>query len=201
MKKNGIKNSKGFTLVEIAIVLIVIGLIVVGVLKGSVLIESAKYKSLLKSVTDYQEMVGKFQEKYQALPGDITKSNIGRLLNNSLTNTGGSGNGKIGLSKEETNVWVHLQAAGYLSTDISSGNPKHAFSGNVKIYWDSNVKGERGNWLVLENLPVGIAKRLDRDMDDGKPFTGSVRKKSNACTSGGEYNVNTTDLCQLFIAL
>lgn len=198
MKKNGIKKSKGFTLVEIAIVLIVIGLIVVGVLKGSVLIESAKYKSLLKSVTDYQEMVGKFQEKYNALPGDISTTNIRRLLDNSLT--GGSGNGKIG-GVEISNVWVHLQAAGYLSTDISSGNPKHAFSGNVKIYWDSNVKGKSSNWLVLENLPVAIAWRLDRDMDDGKPFTGSVRKKSNACTSGGEYNINTTDLCAIFIAL
>ena len=43
------RNQSGFTLIEIAIVLVIIGLLLGGVLKGQELINSAKVKNLVKA--------------------------------------------------------------------------------------------------------------------------------------------------------
>ena len=63
-------RQRGFTLIEIAIVLVIIGLLLGGVLKGQELIDSAKVKNL---ATDYKNIpifIYGYQDKFKALPGD-----------------------------------------------------------------------------------------------------------------------------------
>ena len=64
------KNSQsGFTLVEIAIVLVIIGLLLGGVLKGQELINSAKVKNLANDFRTSPFVIYAYQDKFRALPG------------------------------------------------------------------------------------------------------------------------------------
>jgi prepilin-type N-terminal cleavage/methylation domain-containing protein len=64
-------GNYGFTLVELSIVLVIIGLIVGGVLVGKDLIETAKIRSQIVQIKDFNIAVNTFRVKYNALPGDI----------------------------------------------------------------------------------------------------------------------------------
>src|SRR5471032_2104216 len=63
-------RQAGFTLVEIAIVLVIIGLLLGGILKGQEMIVQAKVKN---SITDFSGVSAAYygyQDRYRAIPGD-----------------------------------------------------------------------------------------------------------------------------------
>jgi prepilin-type N-terminal cleavage/methylation domain-containing protein len=64
------RNQSGFTLIEIAIVLVIIGLLLGGVLKGQELINSAKVKNLATDFRNIPVFIYGYQDKFRALPGD-----------------------------------------------------------------------------------------------------------------------------------
>src|SRR5665647_661323 len=64
------RNQSGFTLIEIAIVLVIIGLLLGGVLKGQELINSARVKNLATDFRNIPVFIYGYQDKYKALPGD-----------------------------------------------------------------------------------------------------------------------------------
>ena len=68
------KKEHGFTLVEIAIVLVIVGLILGGVLKGQEMIANAKVRNMIDQATSIQTAVFAFQDRYRALPGDYTRA-------------------------------------------------------------------------------------------------------------------------------
>ena len=101
MKKLGRKHQTGFTLVEIAIVLVIVGLLLGGILKGQELINSAKVKSLANDFRTIPTYIYAYQDKFKSLPGD--DNNIVGHLGGTATQatTGGTiGNGVI-----EGNWW------------------------------------------------------------------------------------------------
>src|SRR6186713_52960 len=63
-------QQSGFTLVEIAIVLVIIGLLLGGILKGQELINSAKAKSLANDFRNVPVYIYAYQDKFRAIPGD-----------------------------------------------------------------------------------------------------------------------------------
>ena len=73
------RNQSGFTLIEIAIVLVIIGLLLGGVLKGQELINSAKVKSLATDFRNIPVFIYGYQDKYRAIPGDdaMAASHVG----------------------------------------------------------------------------------------------------------------------------
>ena len=75
MKTNRKQNQKGFTLVELAIVLVIIGLIVGGVLGGQDLIAAARLRSAQNQVNQVNTAANTFYAKYNGLPGDLLAAN------------------------------------------------------------------------------------------------------------------------------
>ena len=63
--------NKGFSLVELSIVLVILGLLIGGVLTGQNLIKAAELRSATKEFEEWQTAVNMFKEKYLALPGDM----------------------------------------------------------------------------------------------------------------------------------
>jgi prepilin-type N-terminal cleavage/methylation domain-containing protein len=64
------QRQSGFTLIEIAIVLVIIGLLLGGILKGQELINSARVKNLATDFRNVPLFIYGYQDKFRALPGD-----------------------------------------------------------------------------------------------------------------------------------
>jgi prepilin-type N-terminal cleavage/methylation domain-containing protein len=65
------RAQAGFTLVELAIVMIIIGLLIAGVLKGQALIQNAQVTSTVAQVKSIEAAISTFSDTYAAIPGDL----------------------------------------------------------------------------------------------------------------------------------
>lgn len=65
------KQNRGFTLVEVSIVLVIIGLLIGGILVGKNLIRSSEIRSVGSDVEQYKAAVLLFTDQFKAMPGDM----------------------------------------------------------------------------------------------------------------------------------
>lgn len=119
------RSEQGFTLVELAIVMIIIGLLIGGILKGQELIANARVAATVAQVKGIDAATTTFRDKYDALPGDMTNA-AARLPATgcggaACNSTGANGNGLLGNvplaapAGEGVNFFQHLAAADLLS--------------------------------------------------------------------------------------
>jgi len=188
-------RQSGFTLVEIAIVLVIIGLILGGVLKGQVLIDNAKYKNYVKQVESYRGAFYTFQDTYRGLPGDLL--NITSL---DASAEEGDGDGVIEGSdcrtddEEACTVWSHLRYAGIIAGDPSftgaTAPPTHTYGGEVNtittVDWGNDTMGTK---IYSKGIPGDVAQRYDNEFDDGNANTGSVARRNG---DDDTYDLTTT---------
>lgn len=90
-------KKSGFTLVELAIVLVIIGLIVGGVLVGQDLIKAATVRSVVADIEKYNAAATTFRNKYNGLPGDLLNTRATDFGLNATGATDASRNGGAGL--------------------------------------------------------------------------------------------------------
>ncbi len=108
------KRQSGFTLIEIAIVLVVIGLLLVGVLKGQELINNAKVRNAISRMDELKAAVFGFQDRFNAQPGDSSTAValVGGIAVNCVT---ACNNGQINPFRNTSLVTNHLSASGFYS--------------------------------------------------------------------------------------
>lgn len=181
-------KQAGFTLVEIAIVLVIIGLLLGGVLKGQELIDSARAKSVATDFRNTATMIAAYQDRFRALPGD--DRNAERHFGSQET-AKGNGDGKIdGLwdstasdqtASEAAYFWQHLRLANLAPGSLakpSAGDwePLNAQGGRIGVQSAQPFTGMRGRLFVCQgNVSGRIAQQVDASMDDGRPDQGAVR--------------------------
>lgn len=177
------KKQAGFTLVEIAIVLVIIGLLLGGVLKGQELITQAKIKNVSNDLNGIVAAVYAYQDRYKRLPGDDPGRTRWSIAGTALT--AGDGNNVIaGTYSSTTNTdesrmfWVDLRMAGFVAgaTDTvgnASTQPLNAAGGIAGV--QSGGLGLTGTIICTGSLPAKIAQSLDAQMDDGNALSGSIR--------------------------
>src|SRR5688500_18384740 len=118
-------REQGFTLIEIAIVLVIIGLLLGGVLKGQELITGARVRNFIQQQDGIKAAYFGFLDRYRALPGDYSLA-LANIPNIATVCTGGSGDGdgqiEFGAQPHE-NILVseHLSKAGFINGSYTCG--------------------------------------------------------------------------------
>ncbi|WP_457572960.1 type II secretion system protein [Desulfolithobacter sp.] len=165
-------DNKGFTLVEMAIVLVIIGLLLGAVMKGQSLIQQAKVKNVINQTDSFRAAILTFYDRYGQYPGDETLSSIP----NGDDDTVGDGDGQVEGTTEMYNLFRDLQLAGIISGnyDGTSDLPRHTFGDTLRMYWVTPPAGTTNHWFRLDNLPWEVALEIDLKLDDGVYNTGIV---------------------------
>lgn len=184
------RGQAGFTLVEIAIVLVVVGLLLGGVLKGQSLIQGAKVSNTVKQMQGLQTMVFTFQDRFGGLPGDMSNASV-VIGNGAVDCTWSCNNGLISPWRNSTLAYNQLKAAGIYSGNAptaETNSPPNAANGQANAwggafmiaYYNNyaNVGGAgpaRNGIFTGDNIPSSVLAEIDRKIDDGLPMTGDFR--------------------------
>jgi len=194
MKRNRFHSQSGFTLVEIAIVLVIIGLLLGGVLKGQELIENAKIKNVINDFNSLKAAYYGYQDRYKRLPGDDGPAATLTARGGSWAGmAAGDNNGVIAVTAAQTFTGAgenglffrHLRAAGLITGNPADAGaaalPRNAYGGLIGLV-NANVLGYAQATLQVcaGNIPGKAAAAIDNQLDDGAPGTGSVRATQGA---------------------
>ncbi len=193
------RKVQGFTLVEIAIVLVIIGLLLGGILKGQEMITQAKIKNVIADFSGVSAAYHGYVDRYRQIPGDdpcagttnsaISASSCGTTTGRWTGASHGDGNGIVSgkynstTSTDESRYWWdHLRRAGFVS-GVGDQQPFNALTGLIGVQTGDSAGGAALNTgsgfpgiiICSANLPDKIAIAADTQMDDGVPNSGTVR--------------------------
>ena len=147
-------GNKGFTLIELAIVLVIIGLIVGGVLVGQDLIRAAEVRAQISQIEKYNTAVNTFRVKFNAIPGDmplVTANLFGFTTDASCDGTAGKRDGNGLLDSDPANLpWVRegMYEVGLFWQDLSS-----SAAGNLI---DGSFTGAGGTGITCATLSATV---------------------------------------------
>jgi prepilin-type N-terminal cleavage/methylation domain-containing protein len=193
-------NQSGFTLIEIATVMVIIGLLAGGsVMLSNNLIQSSHAKEVISMVTDMSIAVKSFKDRYHYFPGDLPDANpdiagvtadgVCDYSNvNSPNNTIGNGEIDTGVitakNTEVDCVTDHLYNSGFIRTDSTTTRTRF---GVIRVIVKSasnfatlDMDGNPKHIIELSNVPLEIAQEIDRTLDNDDITTGRLRSSAAA---------------------
>jgi prepilin-type N-terminal cleavage/methylation domain-containing protein len=196
-------RQAGFTLVEIAIVLVIIGLLLGGILKGQEMITQAKIKNVMADFSGISAAYHGYQDRYRAIPGD--DPNAATRWTQAPAAISGDGNGVVGGTyntacpaqaavgtAESCLFWDDLRRAGFVAGN-GPQQPFNALTGMLGVQTGDGAAapaaaladptpgpGFVGLMMCSANLPDKIAIAVDTQMDDGVAGKGTVRGQLQA---------------------
>ncbi len=189
------KSQAGFTLVELAVVMIIIGLLIGGVLKGQELIANAQVTSTVAQVKGIDAAVTTFNDMYDGMPGDVLGTRLaGCATACAPAATAITGNGRVDdlfssvPQAEGIAFWQQLAAADLITginvnngatfggqyPDAEIGGGFHvafipgAIAGTPSII--GTVPPSAGHYLALHNAPAGAVAAAGADLTPNQAF-------------------------------
>jgi len=190
-------KQKGFTLVEIAIVLVIVGLLIGGVLKGQEMITNAKLKRLESDNAGIAAAMFSYQDRYLQLPGDDSAAGARFDVYTALgVAANGNGDGVIGVgtdwdtfdalnlmvvgSAEPARFFGHLRASGLIpgGSGTDTTRPSNAYGGLIGI--QNGALLIAGHTTIFAQIEGSISRILETRLDDGAPDTGRMQSNLSA---------------------
>lgn len=189
MEHRRFARQSGFTLVEIAIVLVIIGLLLGGVLKGQEMIDNARIKNASADMNGISAAYNSYVDRFRRMPGDdgpLATLNARGGSWASVT-VGGNNNGVVnitagqvfGAGGEAVPFWQSLKAAGFISGNVADAGvpalPRNAFNGLTGVgIGVTPAAGAAALSVCISQVPGKAARAIDTQFDDGVPNRGSV---------------------------
>lgn len=206
------KAQSGFTLIEIAIVLVIVGLLLGGVLQGQQLIENSRVRAAVNDFRGVPAAAFSYMDRYTRFPGDdgdLTRLKARGGAFATITAAGdnsgaldGAANITFAPTGEVLAFWQHLRASGFIPGDPatigSQALPQNPFGGLTGVN-SSAIQGMPAgvNKLCMNNVSGSAALALDGRLDDGTPNTGNFRGQTGAAASNTN-NVTAYDANVLY---
>ncbi len=187
------RRQRGFTLIEIAIVLVIIGLLLGGVLQGQQLIENSRVKSAVNDLNGIAAATFSYQDRYGRLPGDDPGALPARGASWPASAIG-DGNGVVlapiatafAPVTEAVYFFQNLRSAGFIAgaatTVGAAALPQNPFGGLTSIVTAQTHTTLNGTKICMGNVPGTSAIALDTQLDDGDKDTGRFRANNDAGT-------------------
>jgi Tfp pilus assembly protein PilE len=181
-------SAGGFTLVEVAMIVLIIGFLIALVVQGQQLIRNSRVRAVMAQQEAVETAVLGFQDRYRALPGDYGEATSAIACSPACP--GGNANGRIddaGTPRESILVWAHLAGAGYLNatftatsataTPAPDNTARNVYGGYMQVVFDdrwshSGNTVRRHNIKTGNGIPVDVIAEVDRKVDDGLPTSG-----------------------------
>ncbi len=192
------RKQQGFTLVEIAIVLVIIGLLLGGILRGQELIQGARVRNVIDQQNGVRAAYFAFQDRFRLVPGSISATQINLVGSNALASVAATaGNGQIAATDSST-AFQNLTATGFLTCSVctiggaastSANSPTNVYGGVLQLITDNTLANIatavaaptvtlpsiRTNVKTGNLIPSNVMGEIDLKSDDGNPYTGNVR--------------------------
>lgn len=188
MNKSIKKNDSGYSLVELAIVMVIIGLLVSGALAGRELLKSAQIKAAISEIETYKIAVDSFLVQYEGLPGDL--KNAASFWTGGVT-ANGNGNGRIGTNvvtddTEPYYAWDQLSLGRYISG---------AYSG-AGTNGDIGVNSPASDAINGAGFGIWYAEMDDWGCCPSENFTNTAGQfvKANFLVLGAEHSTDNVPL-------
>jgi prepilin-type N-terminal cleavage/methylation domain-containing protein len=201
-------NQKGFTLVELSIVLVIIGLLIGGILAAQSMITTTKIQSFVRQIGQFDAAIATFEDKFGGIPGDA------------VSLSGGDGDGIIegasnGMTGERGRFWSDLGSNGLKNEDgatyaangttIGTNVPVAKIGNGIGVWPGYNTGAttgvEKGNYYrvgggiaaaltAVKGLKAADGLAIDIKMDNGTATSGNVINQFNLTTADGDYNAS-----------
>jgi len=195
-------SQRGFTLVEIAMVLVIVALLMGGVLRGQELVTQARIRDVMNDLSGVSAAYHFYYDRYKALPGDDPNA-AARWAAFSAKSGGGNGvvSGKYmdaapadpasgaftvdNSQNEALAFWWHLRLAGFVAGPAegpgAATQPSNAVGGILGV---QSTGLNLSSLIVCEsNIPDKMAGAVDTQLDDQRPNTGLVRAYKQTTTN------------------
>ncbi len=116
--------ERGFTLIELSIMLVIIGLLVAGIMTAHFLIQNAEMRATVRDYEEIKQSVLAFKIKFNAVPGDMANAtSIWGFVGTGGATGNGDGDGLVhGCSDETRRAFEHLTLAGLSRRDYDADN-------------------------------------------------------------------------------
>ena len=161
----------GFTLVELALILVIAGLLITSALKAETFFQNAKAKNLIEQKEFLSHAYYKFYDRYGVYAGDENQ-----LSHPDNDTHEGNCNGRLD-GNERYYLFEDLVLSRIIDGDYegtTGSEPSNVFGGSMYILWQT-INGTQDHWATFLEIPAHVAEFIDTNYDDGLYESGSVR--------------------------